>query len=220
MKRSKLCIAGFIVSLISGILGFPISFFGLKECKTKQLSGKGFGIAGLLISGLKLVLLAVLFISAIVSATKQMNTPQMAPVIETTITETTEYVDATTETSNTDASVIEPTNSEETTETSIEETIDTTTQAVNETEPPTAEEPTEVETEPPVVEEPTETETEPPETTEEPVVEDTPTTTYVYITASGSCYHSSSTCSNMNNPQEVTLDYAETHGYKPCSKCW
>lgn len=45
-------------------------------------------------------------------------------------------------------------------------------------------------------------------------------TTYVYITSSGSKYHSTSTCSNMKNPSCVTLEYAKSKGYTQCSKCW
>lgn len=41
----------------------------------------------------------------------------------------------------------------------------------------------------------------------------------VWIPKSGSKYHSSSTCSNMKNPQEVTLSQAISRGYDPCKRC-
>lgn len=54
-----LCIAGFIVSFISGTIGLILSIFGLKKCKKEKLSGKGLGYAGLTISIIKLVIIAV-----------------------------------------------------------------------------------------------------------------------------------------------------------------
>lgn len=42
----------------------------------------------------------------------------------------------------------------------------------------------------------------------------------VWITASGSKYHRSSTCSNMKKPSKVALQYAKNHGYTPCKKCY
>ena len=44
----------------------------------------------------------------------------------------------------------------------------------------------------------------------------------VWIPASGKKYHSINNCGNMN-PQKaksVTVDYATSHGYSKCSKCW
>lgn len=41
----------------------------------------------------------------------------------------------------------------------------------------------------------------------------------VWIPKSGSKYHSSPTCSNMKNPQEVTLSQAISRGYDPCKRC-
>ena len=43
---------------------------------------------------------------------------------------------------------------------------------------------------------------------------------YVWISKSGSKYHSRSTCSNMKNPSRVTLTAAINKGYASCSKCW
>lgn len=41
----------------------------------------------------------------------------------------------------------------------------------------------------------------------------------VWIPASGSKYHSSSSCSGMNNPTQVTLSEAQNMGYEPCKRC-
>lgn len=41
----------------------------------------------------------------------------------------------------------------------------------------------------------------------------------VWIPSSGSKYHSRSSCSGMDNPQEVTLSKAESMGYTPCKRC-
>lgn len=41
----------------------------------------------------------------------------------------------------------------------------------------------------------------------------------VWIPASGSKYHSNSSCSNMNNPTQVTISQAQAWGYSPCKKC-
>ena len=42
----------------------------------------------------------------------------------------------------------------------------------------------------------------------------------VWIPATGSKYHSRSSCSGMNNPRQVTLEYAQSHGYEPCKRCY
>ena len=42
----------------------------------------------------------------------------------------------------------------------------------------------------------------------------------VWVTASGKKYHSVSSCSNMNNPQQITLGSAQASGRGPCSKCY
>jgi len=42
----------------------------------------------------------------------------------------------------------------------------------------------------------------------------------VYVTASGSKYHSISDCSNMKTPLELALSEAEAQGYTPCTKCY
>lgn len=54
-----LCIAGFIVSFVSGLVGLIISILGLKKCKKEKLGGKGLGYAGITISIIKLVIIAI-----------------------------------------------------------------------------------------------------------------------------------------------------------------
>ena len=56
---------------------------------------------------------------------------------------------------------------------------------------------------------------------EEPVVSNNSgSSTMVWITKSGKKYHRSSSCSNMKNPSQVTLEKAQSLGYTPCSKCY
>lgn len=84
----------------------------------------------------------------------------------------------------------------DTTVTVQEDPSKATEEVIEETEPPT-EAPTEsvIETEPPA--EPT-----------------------VYISQTGSKYHRSSSCSNMESPSEVPLSTAEGMGLGPCGKCY
>lgn len=42
----------------------------------------------------------------------------------------------------------------------------------------------------------------------------------VWIPNSGTKYHNNPNCSNMKNPQQVTLSEAQYMGYEPCSKCY
>lgn len=44
--------------------------------------------------------------------------------------------------------------------------------------------------------------------------------TMVWIPRTGKKYHSRSSCSNMKNPSEVTLQQAINSGYGKCKKCW
>lgn len=44
-------------------------------------------------------------------------------------------------------------------------------------------------------------------------------TEMVWIPSSGSKYHSYSSCSNMKNPRQVTLEEAQSMGYTPCKRC-
>ena len=56
---------------------------------------------------------------------------------------------------------------------------------------------------------------------EEPVVSNNSgSSTMVRIPKSGKKYHRSSSCSNMKNPSQVTLEKAQSLGYTPCSKCY
>lgn len=42
----------------------------------------------------------------------------------------------------------------------------------------------------------------------------------VWYSAGGSKYHRNSSCSNMNNPQQITKEEAESMGLTPCKKCY
>ncbi len=42
----------------------------------------------------------------------------------------------------------------------------------------------------------------------------------VWISATGSKYHSRASCSNMKNPSQVTLEEAQALGLTPCKKCY
>lgn len=45
-------------------------------------------------------------------------------------------------------------------------------------------------------------------------------TNMVWIPRTGDKYHSSSNCSNMDNPTQVTLEQAQAQGFEKCSKCY
>ena len=45
-------------------------------------------------------------------------------------------------------------------------------------------------------------------------------TTYVWTTESGKKYHKISSCSNMKDPQKITLQQALDDGKTKCSRCW
>lgn len=47
----------------------------------------------------------------------------------------------------------------------------------------------------------------------------TPTERMVWISDSGSKYHNKSTCSNMEDPWQVSVSWAESNGYEPCKRC-
>jgi len=42
----------------------------------------------------------------------------------------------------------------------------------------------------------------------------------VWVTSSGSKYHSKSTCSNMTSPAKISLENAKKQGYTACKKCY
>lgn len=44
--------------------------------------------------------------------------------------------------------------------------------------------------------------------------------TMVWIPQSGEKYHRRSGCSGMKNPTQQTLEWAKSHGYTPCKKCY
>lgn len=44
--------------------------------------------------------------------------------------------------------------------------------------------------------------------------------TMVWIPRTGKKYHRNSSCSNMKNPTQVTLEDAQARGYEPCKKCY
>lgn len=57
---SGMCIAGFVCALVlPGVLGLIFSIIGIKECDEKGMNGKGLGIAGLVISIVKLALIVM-----------------------------------------------------------------------------------------------------------------------------------------------------------------
>lgn len=47
----------------------------------------------------------------------------------------------------------------------------------------------------------------------------TPNETMVYVTDSGTKYHSRSDCGTMQNPKKIPLSEAEEKGYTPCQRC-
>ena len=56
--------------------------------------------------------------------------------------------------------------------------------------------------------------------TEEQTLPEAPDQTIVYVSDSGTKYHSNPNCSNMNNPKAVTLSEAEAMGREACKKCY
>lgn len=44
--------------------------------------------------------------------------------------------------------------------------------------------------------------------------------TYVYVSKSGSKYHSKADCSNMKNAEKITLKEAKDRGLSPCKRCY
>ena len=105
------------------------------------------------------------------------------------------------------------------TQTTVSVSKEQTTQSVANTEKVTKEKTTEAVTEnteaaAPQVEEKQ-------QAVEEPVVSNNSgSSTMVWIPNSGKKYHRSSSCSNMKNPSQVTIEKAQSLGYTPCSKCY
>ena len=48
----------------------------------------------------------------------------------------------------------------------------------------------------------------------------TPQTSMVYISQTGSKYHSNPNCSNMKSPSQISLEEAQNMGLEPCSRCY
>lgn len=120
--------------------------------------------------------------------------PETEPTIVTIAAETTEETEATTETTNAP--------SVDTQSTTVLTAPETTAPTVPETTVPTVPE-TAAPTSAPVYVEPVQ-----------------PQEEMVWIpTNGGTKYHSRSSCSNMDNPQQVTVSQAESRGFTPCKKC-
>lgn len=49
--------------------------------------------------------------------------------------------------------------------------------------------------------------------------ETTPPLSMVWVSASGTKYHASSTCSSMKTPQKISLEIAIQNDYTPCQRC-
>lgn len=58
------------------------------------------------------------------------------------------------------------------------------------------------------------------EPTSTPIVSSEKTDYTVWISGTGSKYHSNSNCSNMSSPTEISLSDAKAMGYEPCDKCY
>ena len=104
-------------------------------------------------------------------------------------------------------------------QTTVSVSKDQTTQSVANTEKVTKEKTTEAVTEKTEAAAPQVEEKQ--QAVEEPVVSNNSgSSTMVWIPKSGKKYHRSSSCSNMKNPSQVTLEKAQSLGYTPCSKCY
>lgn len=56
--------------------------------------------------------------------------------------------------------------------------------------------------------------------TEATTIAPEPQQNLVWISKTGKKYHRNSSCSNMKNPSQVTLDKAQSLGLEPCKKCY
>ena len=105
------------------------------------------------------------------------------------------------------------------TQTTVSVSKEQTTQSVANTEKVTKEKNTEAVTEKTEAAAPQVEEKQ--QAVEEPVVSNNSgSSTMVWIPKSGKKYHRSSSCSNMKNPSQVTIEKAQSLGYTPCSKCY
>ena len=55
---------------------------------------------------------------------------------------------------------------------------------------------------------------------EESQKQEAPQEEMVWISSSGSRYHSKASCSNMENPTEVTISTAKSRNLTPCKRCY
>lgn len=105
------------------------------------------------------------------------------------------------------------------TQTTVSVSKEQTTQSVANTEKVTKEKTTEAVTEKTEAAAPQVEEKQ--QAVEKPVVSNNSgSSTMVWIPKSGKKYHRSSSCSNMKNPSQVTIEKAQSLGYTPCSKCY
>ena len=105
------------------------------------------------------------------------------------------------------------------TQTTVSVSKEQTTQSVANTEKVTKEKTTEAVTEKTEAAAPQVEEKQ--QAVEEPgVSNNSGSSTMVWIPKSGKKYHRSSSCSNMKNPSQVTIEKAQSLGYTPCSKCY
>lgn len=120
--------------------------------------------------------------------------PVTEPTIATMAAETTEETEATTETTKSQSVDTQSTTVLTVPETTVPTVPETTAPTVPKTVAPTSA---------PVYVEPVQ-----------------PQEEMVWIpTNGGTKYHSRSSCSNMDNPQQVTVSQAESRGFTPCKKC-
>lgn len=134
---------------------------------------------------------------------------------------TQESVPVSTEPIVTEVAVIETTIEETTVpETAVPTTVPQTIETTAETEEAAAPETTEASAIIPATEHHTEPAAEP-EVIVPPTTKATePREEMVWIpTNGGTKFHSRSSCSNMSNPQEVTISQAKSRGFTPCKKC-
>lgn len=135
---------------------------------------------------------------------------------------TQENVPVSTEPIVTEVAVIETTDEETTIpETAVPTTVPQTIEMTAETEETAAPETTEVPTTIPTTEYHTEPAKDPEVIVPSTTKATEPREEMVWVpTKGGRRYHSRSSCSNMSNPQEVTISQAKSRGFTPCKKCY
>ncbi len=194
-----------ILALIFAVLVAPVSFVQNTLLKVNfKGAAKAFGLFALF--------LAVVFTSESASGNEPVS--MVSPAVyasEPTETEIPIIVE-TTKTQTEPTAAPEPTEAPTTVPETEPETVPQTVPTV-----PTAAEPT-IE---PVTEPTAAPETEPTQATTTETESSEPQEEMVWIpTGGGKKYHSRPGCSNMNNPQEVTISQAEARGFTPCKRCY